>query len=247
MGSRKEKSRQKSDRLSTEAGFFFLLVILVHLIVWVSGLSETWWVRMYNQIGMWSWHVSHTHIHPLTAPIFILQTCFTHFHMHPCPSSQCGRASRDPPNSPREFRIKRREKESAREQKQNAFHVFSTSAESRRCLPVMCVGWSFVLTPPQWWVCMSIYYSFFHVFSWFFFFFLKFPCWLRRGRGTTAPEGERGRRRGRERKKEEGGSQTALDMCLSVTGRWLRLFWQGCRQEESTGEEEKVESGRYNL
>lgn len=62
-----------------------LLVILVHLRVWVSGLSETWWVRMYNQIGMWSWHVSHTHIHRLTAPIFILQTCFTHFHTHPCP------------------------------------------------------------------------------------------------------------------------------------------------------------------
>lgn len=39
----------------------------------------------------------------------------------------------------------------------------------------MCMGWSSVLTPPQWWVCMSIYYSFFHVFWWFFFFvFLSF-------------------------------------------------------------------------
>lgn len=95
---------------------------------------------------------------------------------------------------------------------------------------------------------LTVSYEYNTAFSLFFVVFLSLLDCLRLGRGTTAPEGDRGRRRGKRRKRRSG-LQTALDMSPVFIHRWRMIgsvssVCRLCCHQESI---EEVERGRVDV
>lgn len=179
MASKKEK-RQKSDRLSAEAGFFSTRWKISRASLSRSpGKGSEWALlgRMYNQIGLWSWYVLHT---PLAIP-YLGSELPPHTHSpalllvwssFPTPDILLESSKYDGEKEGRE------KKERAREQKQNAFYVFKTFTKSRKCPLFICMFWSSFFIPPHWLFHMSIIQHFpcFLLFFFFFFYVCSTVC-----------------------------------------------------------------------